>query len=90
MLEGTERVLHDGGPSLVETCFADAKGLKNHMGNFVGACHDEWLDRAGVDPAVLEEFLEYRVDNLETLAQKGHWLGLASFDPGGQRVFDIG
>lgn len=56
-------------------------------GGFVGACHDEWLNRAGADPEVLEQFLEHRVDTLETLARKDHWLDLASI-PGGQYVFD--
>ena len=89
-LDGMESVLLDGGPSLVETCFATAKGFKNRMDDFVGACHDEWLDRASVDPTELEGFLEHRVDTLETLARKEHWLGVASVDTGGQHVFKIG
>ncbi len=88
-LDGMERVLLDGGPSLVETCFADAKGIKGSVGDFVDACHDEWLDRASVDPALLGEFLEHRVETLETLATKEHWLGLASVDKGGQHVLKI-
>ena len=56
----------------------------------IGACHDEWLDRASVDPTELEGFLQHRVDNLETLARKEHWLGVASVDTGGQHVFKIG
>lgn len=89
-LDGMERVLLEEGPGLVETCFGDSRGFKDRMDNFVAACHDEWLDRAGVDPEVLEGFLEHRVDALETLARKDHWLGLASVDAGGQHVFDIG
>ena len=90
MLHGTESVLLDGGPILVETCFADAKGLKDLVGDFVDACPDEWVDRAGVDPTVLERFLEHRVDTLDTLARKDHWLGVASVNTGGQHVLTIG
>lgn len=85
-----EGVLLDGGPSLVETCFADAKALKDGVGDFLDACHEEWLDRAAVDPAALEGFLEHRVDTLESLAQKDYWLGVASVNPGGQHVLEIG
>ena len=88
-LDGMERVLLEGGPSLVETCFADAKALGDRLGGFLDACPGEWLDRASVDPAVLEGFLEHRVETLETLAQKDHWLGLASVDTGGQHVLKI-
>lgn len=89
-LDGVEGVLLDGGPSLVETCFADAKALKDGVGDFLDSCHEEWLDRAAVDPAALEGFLEHRVDTLESLAQKDYWLGVASVNPGGQHVLEIG
>ena len=89
-LDGTESVLLDGGPSLVETCFAEAKALKDRVGGLLDGCHDEWLDRAAVDPATLEGFLEHRVDTLESLARKDHWLGVASVNPGGQHVLEIG
>ena len=89
-LDGVDRVLLEGRPSLVETCFAEAKVLKGFLGDFVAACHDEWLDRGSVDPTILGEFLEHRVDTLETLAQKDYWLGLASVDAGGQNVLTIG
>ena len=88
-IDGVDRVLLEGSPSLVETCFADAKGLEDCLGDFVDACHDEWLDRGSVDPALLGEFLEHRVETLETLAQKEHWLGLASVDTRGQHVLKI-
>ena len=39
MLDGTERVLHERGPSFVDTCFAGAKMLKDRLGDFVGSCH---------------------------------------------------
>ena len=89
-LDGMESVLLDGGPSLVETCFAEAKALKAGIGDGLRACHDEWLNRAGVDPAALEGFLEHRVNTLESLARKEHWLGVASLNPGGQHVLTIG
>ena len=89
MLDGTESVLLDRGPTLVEACFAEAKRLRDRAGHFVGACHGEWLDRAGADPTLLEDFLEYRMDTLETLARKAHWLDLASINSGGQRVLDF-
>ena len=89
MLDGMERVLVEQGRSLVEACFVDAMGLRDRAGDFVGACHDEWIDRAGADPAALEEFLVHRMDTLETLARKDHWLDLASIDSGGQHAFDI-
>ena len=89
MLDGTESVLLDRGPTLVEACFARAKGLRDRAGRFVGACHDEWLNRAGADPSVLEQFIEHRVDTLEILARKDHWLDLASINSGGKRVLDI-
>ena len=89
MLDGMEAVLVTQGPSLVEACFADTKALRDRAGDFVGACHDEWIDRAGADPAALEEFLVHRMDTLETLARKDHWLELASIDPGGQYALEI-
>ena len=89
MLDGMERVLMERGPSLVEACFAEAKGLRDRVGDFVGACPDEWIDRAGADPTSLEEFLGHRIDTLETLARKDHWLEVASIDPGGQHALDI-
>ena len=89
VLDGMERVLFEQGPALVEACFTEAKLLRDDVRDFVGACHDEWLDRAGANPAVLEEFLDYRVDTLETLARKDHWLELSSITSGGQRVLEI-
>lgn len=89
MLDGMERVLLEKGRSLVEVCFADAKGLRDRAGDFVGACHDEWIDGAGADPGALEEFLVHRIDTLETLARKDHWLELASIDSGGQHALEI-
>ena len=89
-LDGMESVLLDLGPSLVETCFAEARALKDHIGDLLDACHYEWLDRAAVDPATLGGFLDHRVDTLESLAQKDHWLGVASVDTGGQHVLTIG
>lgn len=88
-LDGMESVLVDGGPSLVETCFAEVKALRDRIGDLLDACHDEWLDRADVDPATLGAFLEHRVDTLESLAQKDYWLGVASVNPGGQHVLTI-
>lgn len=89
-LDGMEGVLLDGGPSLVDTCFAEAKALGDGVGDLLDDCHDEWLDRADVDPATLEGFLEHRVNTLESLAQKDYWLGVASLNPGGQHVLTIG
>ena len=86
----TEKSGLDGGPSLVESCFAEAKALGDGVGDLLHDCHDEWLDRADVDPATLEGFLEHRVNTLESLAQKDHWLGVASQNPGGQYVLTIG
>ena len=88
-LDGMESVLLDSGPSLVETCFADAKRLKDSVGDCLEACHEEWFERASVDPAELEGFLEHRLDTLDILARKKHWLGVASVDTGGQHVFTI-
>ncbi len=88
-LDGMESVLLDSGPSVVETCFTDAKRLKDSLGDCLAACHEEWFERASVDPAELEGFLEHRLDTLETLARKEHWLGVASVDTGGQHVLTI-
>ena len=88
-LDGMESVLLDSGPSLVETCFADAKKLKDSVGDCLEACHEEWFERASVDPAELEGFLEHRLDTLDILARKKHWLGVASVDTGGQHVLTI-
>ena len=89
MLEGTERVLLEGGTSLVETCFARASTPEVDMTEFLTACHDEWFDRAGVDPSLLEEFLVHRRRKLDVLARKDHWLSVASFNPGGEYAFDF-
>ena len=89
MLDGMESVLLKQGPSMVEACFAEAKGLRDRAGDFAGACPDEWIETAGADPTTLEEFLLHRMDTLETLARKDHWLELASIDSGGQHALDI-
>ena len=89
MLEGTERVLLEGGRSLVETCFAEASALEDDATEFLTACHDEWFDRAGVDPSLLEGFLVHRRRKLDALANMDHWLSLASFNSGGEYAFDL-
>ena len=87
--EGMEGVVLDGGTMLVERCFARAKALHADVRRYVTACHDEWFDGAGVDPSLLKRFLEHRVGELETLARKEYWLGVASIDTGGQHVLDL-
>ena len=89
MLEGTERVLLEGGTSLVETCFSEAATLEADVSRFSKACHDEWFDGAGVDPSLLEGFLVHRIRKLAVLARKDHWRRVASLNPGGEYAFDL-
>ena len=90
MLEGTERVLLEGGTSLVETCFSRASPPEVDVTEFLTACHDEWFERAGVDPSLLEEFLVHRRRKLDVLAHKDHWLSVASFKLGGEYELKFG
>ena len=78
MLDGTEGVLVDKGPSFVIERFDHMDALRGQMYKFVAACADEWYDFAEVDPRMLERFLEHRTDTLHTLAHREHWLGTAS------------
>ncbi len=89
MLEGTERVLLEGGTSLVETCFSETATLATEVPKFLKACHDEWYDGAGVDPSLLEGFLVHRIRKLGVMARKDHWRRVASFNPGGEYAFDL-
>ena len=42
-----------------------------------------------VDPAAVKGFLEHRMDALDTLARREHWVGIASINAGGQYVLGI-
>lgn len=44
MLAGTEGVLLDNGPILVETCFGEMGALRDRVADFVAAGHDEWYE----------------------------------------------
>lgn len=69
--------------------FSDAANLEADVTEFLTACHDEWFDRAGVDPSLLEGFLVHRIRKLGALARKDHWRRVASFNPGGEYAFDL-
>ena len=89
LLDGTERVLVEHGTDLVHECFAETFALRGRASEFVGSSHVEWINRAGANPDVLCEFLEHRINTLTELAQKDHWLGVASIDMEGQYVLDL-
>lgn len=89
VLEGTDMVVAEGGLQLVEESFAHARALEGRMGEFVGACSEEWLDLSGVDSDLLEEFLEHRVAALDALGREEHWLGVASITEGGAHALNL-
>lgn len=41
------------------------------------------MNRTGVEPDLLADFLAHRMSTLETLARKEHWMGIASLDAEG-------
>ena len=89
LLDGTESIVARGGPDFVAARFAETRSFGGRMREFVAACVDEWYDRADVDPDLLEEFLEHRVQNLDTLAHKSHWLDVASMGAEVEYVLDL-
>ena len=82
-----ETTIYDSTTTMVEQCFDKAAGLEGGMREFVNACRQEWIDRSGASRDLLEEFLEDRVKNLPKLANKGHWIDIASYDGGNFAIF---
>jgi hypothetical protein len=73
---GMEQLIIREGASLVDRCTARVKAARKEILDSVAAPPDEWYERAGIMPEELCEFLEYRLDNLDSLARVEHWQGL--------------
>ena len=67
---------------MVEASFALIQGMRYQAGSFVASCPDEWFSSAEVNPHLLEEYLDHRMGNLETMADKTHWLGIPTLTGG--------
>jgi hypothetical protein len=89
ILPGMESVLLDGGKALVEEGFARILACKDNVGDFLDAAVPEWYEGAPVERALLGEFLEYRFENLNTLARKDYWLGLSDFGGDGVQIIGL-
>ena len=74
---------------MVEDAFTRIGSCRAQAASFVSNAAEEWYDRAPVDPELLEEFLEHRIETLEELGLKEHWMGLPQA-AGGENVFDLG
>jgi hypothetical protein len=83
---GMENLVLDGGPALVEGARAKLMAAKSCILESVSFPPDAWYDRAGTDPGKIHDFLEYRIDNLDTLARLDHWRGMSRFGRGGDYV----
>ena len=87
MLEGTDTVIFtEQDPQIVEQCFCHAKRLLPNVGTFVESCPEEWFARSGVDIETLRAFIEHRIQELDVLARKEHFLEIASLETGGSSV----
>jgi len=82
-LDGTEVVVLDNGNEFVAEMFLMVEGLLNFVGDFVSASTEEWYDRTGVDPGIVERVLAHRIEQVSALANRSHWEGLCAAAKGG-------
>lgn len=85
-LDGTELAVFQGGTPVVESSFDRIGALRDRVSDFVSEASGEWLDEARVDPELLVEFLEHRIDNLEALVDRKHWMNLPLAGGGGHVI----
>lgn len=82
-LHGTEGVVLKHGNKLVTEMFMTIEGLRNYVSDFVSASAEEWYDRTGVDPAILERILAHRIEQVSVLADRSRWENLCKAVEGG-------
>lgn len=73
---GMEQLVIEQGASMVDRCTARVKAARDDILDSVAVPPDEWYDRAGVKQENLQCFLEYRLDNLDSLARISYWQGI--------------
>lgn len=79
---GMEPVLFDSGREMIEAELEAVTDRRDEIVECSREPHGEWYDRSGVSRDAVREFLDYRVANLETLAQMDHWRGISELDGG--------
>jgi hypothetical protein len=73
---GMEPLIINEGASMIDRCKERIKSARQEILDSVGVPPDEWYERAGIMPEQLRQFLEYRLDNLDSLARIEHWRGI--------------
>jgi len=82
-LDGTEGVVLKNGNKLVTEMFMMIEGLRDFVSDFVSASAEEWYDRTGVDPGIVERVLAHRIEHVSVLADRSRWEGLCAAAEGG-------
>lgn len=82
-LDGTENVVLENGNEFIAEMFKKIEGLQGFVSDFVSASTEEWYDRTGVDPGIVERVLAHRIRQVSVLADRNHWESLCGAVEGG-------
>lgn len=82
-LPGTEGVVLDAGPRLVDEAFARVEAAREDILATVEIPPDEWYGRAGTTPDEIAGFLTHRMDRLDVLCHRDRWRGVGTATEGG-------